>query len=462
MNCHNEINPPIIWAGTTEQQVVQFTVETYNKVIYSGVIFPGSYTYVSIPLELIVRESAPAAMSEKFKGIRIKAEGDKKLIVLGQYEEFLSNDAYLALPVISRPLNKTFKYILVSVRGYNTYDTIDTDSVGLIIGTENDTKVTVIPTPSTSFIFHTLAYFSAFVHGIPDELNTVTINRYQSLYLQGHNEDLSGTLVMADKPVSVFSGHKCANVPHTSSYCDMLIEQIPPTDTLGTEVVTVPLLTKQLGDLIKVIAVENYTIVALTRTNYYSGVVTSDPQFVLNSGEFREIFISDYTLIQSNRPISVYQFSTSSETDVVTNSDPFMLMVPSRKQYLNTYYMATAPYSHELYKESSRYFGYSHYINIAVPVEYFRSNHILIDNSPVTSVYKPIRLPDNSIWGYATQMRIGGGSHVIKHLNPIAIMAVTVYGFSYRVSYGFAGGMKLEHPDNGKCLNTCFMCTIIL
>ena len=453
LNCHIEINPPIIWAATTEQQVVHFTIETYNKVIYSGVIIPGSYTYVSIPLELIVCESAPAAISERFKGIRVKAEGDKKIVVLGQYEEFLSNDAYMALPVMSLPLIKTFKYILVSVHGSSKVYAYNTDSVGLIIGTENDTKVTVIPSQSIFHIFHDLAPLGGFFYGLPDTLNTVTINRYQTLYLQVRDMDISGTLVMVDKPVSVFSGHECANVPLQSRFCDMLIEQIPPTDTWGTEVVTVPLLTRPNGDIIKVIAAEDYTTVTLTRTNYNDGVVISNPQFVLNSGEFREILINDYTLIKSDHPISVYQFSRSSETDGVANSDPFMLIIPSRNQYLNTYNIATA--GHDLYKEGSRFYGYSHYISIAIPAEYFRSNQIVINNLPVTSAYKVIRHPDNSIWGYATQMKISGGSHVIKHLNPNAVMSVTVYGFSYRASYGFAGGMKLEHPDNGKCLLIC-------
>ena len=200
------------------------------------------------------------------------------------------------------------------------------------------------------------------------------------------------------------------------------------------------------------IAAEDNTMVTIAITGYITGSVTSHPQFSLHSGEFRELTsYGDYTLIRSNHPISVYQFSNSNNFDGVINSDPFMLLVPSRNHYLNTFNIATAPFWHDLKKEDDL-----HYINIAVPAEYFRPNQITVDNSTVTSEFKAIRQPDNSIWGYATQMNISAGSHVIKHLNPDAVMSVTVYGFGNRMSYGFGAGMKLQYTDDGKCLdNEC-------
>ena len=90
--------------------------------------------------------------------------------------------------------------------------------------------------------------------------------------------------------------------------CDTLIEQVPPVDTWGTEVVTIPLITRS-ADTIKVFASQASTTVSVIRTDISSGMVTSDSSFTLDRSGFKELDISDYTLIQSNNPIGVFQFS---------------------------------------------------------------------------------------------------------------------------------------------------------
>ena len=52
-----------------------------------------------------------------YKGIHIKAEGNRRIVVFGQNEEVTSNDAYLALPIISRPAGSSYEYIAASVFG---------------------------------------------------------------------------------------------------------------------------------------------------------------------------------------------------------------------------------------------------------------------------------------------------------------------------------------------------------
>ena len=441
--CNTELYPPVIWITTTEQQPITVTVETYNKVIFSGVVCPSFYTYVSIPLDLTVHESAIS-----YKGVRVRAEDNKKIVVFGQYEQFGSNDAYLALPVISSPPNGIFKYIVVSVRGSALSS--GRHSVALIIGTEDDTKVTVIPTIAILTIPHGLDPFRNFYKGLPDDLNTVTINRYQTLYLKVLPDDLSGTQVKADKPISIFSGHECAEVPIDLGSCDMLIEQVPPTDTWGTEVVIVPLLTRLYGNLIKVIAADDSTSVTVTRTNYITGAVTTDPQFILNSGEFKEFLMSDYALIQSTDPILVYQFSSANGYNLTSQVAPLMIMAPSRQQFISKYNIATAPFNPDLKRKYGNFTEYAHYINIAIPAEYFnhRSPYVKIDDEEISSVFKPIRFSDNQIWGYATQTRLNAGPHIVESYHG-TVMSVTIYGFGNQMSYGFTGGMSLRQFDTG-------------
>ena len=72
----------------------------------------------------------------------MKADHNRKIMVFGQNEQLGSNDAYLALPVVRLPFVVDLEYVLVSVLGtYRSSVTRRRDSVGLIIETENNTKV---------------------------------------------------------------------------------------------------------------------------------------------------------------------------------------------------------------------------------------------------------------------------------------------------------------------------------
>ena len=242
----------------------------------------------------------------------------------------------------------------------------------------------------------------------------------------------------------MFSGHECANVPISNAPCDTLIEQIAPIDTWGTEVVTIPLRTRTGGDIIKVFASEDSTTVNITRTAVSSSTVASDPSFILNANQFRELLIEDFSLIQANYPIGVFQFSRSFTADNVIISDPFMLSVPPCKQYHNSYVVAPAPFDPSIEGTIVGRFVYANYTNIAVPAKYFNASLITVNNNMANaSEFRPIRRADNSIWGYGAQLLLDEGAQVIRHQDPNAALSVTLYGFSNQMSWGCTGGTGL-------------------
>ena len=53
---------------------------------------------------------------------------------------------------------------------------------------------------------------------------TIILETYQ---IESDN-DLTGTRLTSSKPLSVFSGSDCAEVPHNRRLCDHLAEQVPP------------------------------------------------------------------------------------------------------------------------------------------------------------------------------------------------------------------------------------------
>ena len=408
--------------------------------MFTGFARPHKITYVRMPLGIIVSDSTQPNTAERFKGVYIKTKDGKKIVVFGQNEQVASNDAYLALPVVTLPAGRSHEYIVASVHGDPGNAQQAKDSVALVVGTENDTEIIIKPSVN---IPNDLARFRQFIRGVPDSFNTITIQMFQTFYLQVRGKDISGTHIIANKPISVFSGHECANVPLRNQPCDMLIEQIPPIDTWGFEVVTIPLKTKE-GDTIKIIASHDATRVNVTYTNIDDGMVSKHPSFTLNAGKFKEITIKDFSLIQSDQPIGVFQLAKSYTADNVIISDPLMLLVPPYKQYRNSYAVATAPFDPSVAVTNRGRVAYVNYTNIAVPAEYFNASLLTVNNETVNaSDFKPIRRADNSIWGYGAQLILDEGAQIIMHQNPNAVLSVTLYGFSNQQSWGCTGGMGL-------------------
>ena len=450
---------PVLWITTKEPTPVYFEVFTIAGLFASSSAAPGQVTYIDIPLKFVVFNSSVDSMSDsRFKGIRIKAQDNRIIAVFGQHEEVSSNDAYLALPIILLPEGRSYEYIVASILGDSGSALRAADSVALIIGTENDTEIILEP---STIITHPFAPANgSYIPGAPVQFRTVIIQRFQSFYLQVRGGDISGTRIIANKPISVFSGHECANVPLFSFPCDMLIEQIQPIDTWGTEVVTIPLRTRSGGDIIKIFASQDSTTVSVTYTNTVNGTVTSGPSFTLNANSYREISIEDFSLIQSNYQIGVFQFSRSFTTDNNVISDPFILSVPSREQYRNSYVVAPAPFDPSIEGTVTGRVAYVNYTNIAVPAEYFNVSLITINNNTINpSEFKPIRRVDNSIWGYGAQLLLNQGAQVIKHKDPNAAFSVTMYGFSNQMSWGCTGGTGLAPVPLRKLhINICY-CT---
>ena len=427
----NQTIPPVLWITTKELTPVNFNVSTVTGLLQKNVAVPGQITYIHIPIGYIVFNSTK---DPEFKAIHIKAENNRKIVMFGQNEESSSNDAYLALPVTS---SSHYEYIVASVLGNLFNRRRPTYSVALIIGTENDTEVILEP---SLIINHPFTVNGSFIPGNAIEYRNITIQKFQTFYLQVRG-DISGTRIIANKPISVFSGHECANIPLTSRSCDMLIEQLQPIDTWGTEVVVIPLRTRD-GDIIKVFASYDSTTVSITHTNITDGTVTSGISVNLDANKFREIFIKDFTLIQSNYQIAVFQFSRGYTNNRV--GDPFMLSVPPREQYRDSYVVAPAPYDPSLQGTSRGRAAYENYTNIAVPAEYFNSSSITINNSTINaSKFRPIRRADSSIWGYGAQLLLKEGVQVIKHEDSNAAFSVIIYGFRNGMSWGCAGGTSL-------------------
>jgi outer membrane autotransporter protein len=158
----------------------------------------------------------------------------------------------------------------------------------------------------------------------------VTLNAGQTyMYTAGSN--LTGSRIIGDKPIAVFSGNRCTNIPTGVSACDHIDEQMPSVDQLSkTYLVAQTPRTGENGNVVRVVATQDGTEVR------FNGAVVAN----LDSGSYYEGRIAGGIQIDANNNVLVAQYLIG-ETEADENTDPAMTIVPGADQWLKSYVFAT-------------------------------------------------------------------------------------------------------------------------
>lgn len=354
-------------------------------------VTPGVVTTVNLPTGTLELNSSNVIEN---KGIHIVA--GKEVTVYGLNRYTATTDAYLALPTDILGTS----YINL---GYKNTNIVNSTQFG-IVAAQNATTVTITPTVTTS----------GRPAGVP---YNIILNQGQTYLLRNTDaapQDLSGTLITSNKPIAVFGGMQCANIPMGYVACDHIIEQLPPATAWGKNFISVPLKTRTKGDTFRFLASANGTTVEV------NGSIVA----TLNKGQLFETILTVASQIKSNNPILVAQYSNSSSFDGVT-SDPFMMLITPYEQFLGNYTFSTP---------ASGFSG--NYVNVVAPaaaVGTLKLDGVVI---PAAS-FSPI-----GTTGFrGAQLNISLGSHTINGSNlPFGIF---VYGYDSYDSYGYPGGQSL-------------------
>lgn len=164
----------------------------------------------------------------------------------------------------------------------------------------------------------------------------VGLNAGETYKYAGGGTDLTGSFISANRPVAVFAGHECAQVPPGRVACDTLLEQMIPTDKLSTAyLVTASHPAGEPGvgnDLVRVIATVGNTTVQVDGAN----VAT------LASGEFYEFSLDGGSGAQigASQPVMVAQYLIGTGGSGVL-TDPALSLVPGSDTWLDEYRLAT-------------------------------------------------------------------------------------------------------------------------
>jgi len=310
----------------------------------------------------------------------------------GLSQERYTTDAFLALPT-----NKLgTEYMAVSYSG--TYE----GSQLYIVGAENATTVEITPAAKSA----------GREAGVP---YAITLQQGETYLLTADDiiGDLTGSIVKSDKPVAVFSGHKCTVIPQWANACDFLIEQLPPTPSWGKQFITVPLASRRNGDPFRIVAAENDTQVYLDNGHFIT----------LQRGEYHEFTLKQPSLIEADKPLLVAQYANSLSYDNAS-ADPFMALLTPVGQYLS-HYLVSTPAT-----------GFStNYLNIVIPAAVIDS--LKLDGQAVSATFTPLE----GTRYLTAQLPVTAGQHVLEADAPFS---TSFYGFNTYDSYGYPAGTALR------------------
>lgn len=284
--------------------IISAVAATSGTVIVNGVTTP--FTVANAGQSVITLDPGVVLTSNETvesKGARVTAQ--LPVSVYAVIENRHSADGYLALPTATLGT----RYYAVS----RASPTIPGSQFALV-ATQNNTAITVVPS----------AAGATRPAGVPF---TVTLNAGETYQFQNTaTGDVSGSLIVADNAIAVFSGHRCAQVPGTAGSCDYLVEQLPDTTRLGRTFYSMPFAGRSRYT-VRIVATVDGTTCALTPS------VATCP--TLDAGRPFEFETDTPIALALNHPALVAQFmhSNQDETDPSRQQgDPSMVMVAPMEQ----------------------------------------------------------------------------------------------------------------------------------
>lgn len=368
-------------------------------------------------------------------------------VVVYQFNVFknaFSNDASLLLPTPA--LGKYYR-VLGWPAGHPIplFGIIDRSAV-TIVGTTEETEVTVYPswrikgnppvapTPAGQPIVVTLGPFD--VLNLETDDGTFQDNAKTMA-------DLSGTVVLSNKPVAVFSGVETTSAPggvvdiptfpgwvEDDTCClDHLEEQLFPVESIGKNyVITRSPIRSTSGyrepDVVRFVGAAEDTVVT---TNLPAPFAV----FSLKPGEVRTTWADADVVATGTKPFLVAQVLVSQEyVDGPYTGDPSLTVYPPVDQYRDEYRILT-PADDGVWGWQTNYVVFS-----TEP-----TNVITIDGAAPAGC---VVTPAGTVNGTAYESRrcpVSEGVHALKGETPFGVIA---YGYGPAGSYAFPGGADVE------------------
>ena len=307
---------------TTETDPVNFTVSSLSQTIATGSVTADTPTTTTGSILLSYTVSSE---SDRRKGILVTTGSQKKISVTVaiRHQTDFSAGAYLNYPVWRYPLDSHMYYaVSIGTQEPNSFSSL------LIVSANDDTNITIIPSMTVT-IPSDLSPTGSDTSLNAGQSITIQLQYLETLLLKPVTAlaDLTGTKVESNKPISVYSGHTCGNIPTNQYACDFIGEQLPPVASWGNEFLVQSFHSRSSGYSLKLIGSRNNTSVSIT--------CDAGNDYSLSLGEgvvLSQTITQTSCYINSTNPILVAQFSQGQFAGT-GNGDPAMTVIPPLHHY---------------------------------------------------------------------------------------------------------------------------------
>lgn len=337
-----------------------------------------------------------------------------------------SNDATILFPTHVLGLDYTAITADATLAGSDAFSESDANTGAFVsvVATEDGTTVTLFPT--------------AELH--PGSVTDVVLDRGQALTAISSERgapsfgNLSGSRVVADAPVAVFSGSVATSEPSVNASCcaDHVEHQMLPLTAWGSGYVAAPAAAAQGSgndaSMFRVTGAADGTVLEYVPIAPEGAPTTIDAYETV-------AFITDVAFSVHSAdgdPFAVSQFLLSNQYFGGLGGrpgDPSMMLLAAVEQFQERYVFLMPQ-------------GYtSNYVTVAAPVDAV----LTLDGSPVPAALTPMGQVDGVAFGYA-HVSVAAGPHVLEGDLPFGIVAS---GHADDVSYGYVGGSgvaKIAEP----------------
>jgi len=390
---------------STPKQSIPFSLEAGQQLVRE---FDGNDE------GLIHRESGVVS----FKALQITSSGD--LAVHAVNGRQYSSDGTVVLPVTA--LGKDYfltAHFDVFGSGQEPGSNQNFESTLLVMAIENNTEIEIIPSANT-------------VNTVPAGAPiNVTLNAGESYQIKA-NGDLTGSRVRVvnDDPndcklIAVFGGNKTTSAGTCGTSGDHMFQQAYPTETWGKSFIHIPLEGRSSGEIVKVLASQNGTVV---RSN---GTVVG----TLNAGKFLKLEFgkNEIGLIETSKPSTVAVIAKSAgcnELGIAPLGDPSLFTLSPTNQMLKSLIFSAG----KLIGDFNQ--NIVHYLEIIVPKG--TGNQTLVNGKPIGYEFADI---PGSAFEFA-RVIINKGVNSVN--NPSGFIGYA-YGSGSIESYAFSIGTNLEN-----------------
>ena len=294
-----------------------------------------------------------------------------------------------------------------------------------ILAREDDTRVKIQPTATLS---------SAGGRPPIEKGTTGEIVLQRGQFVQFTQiEEVNGTAVASDKPVSLVGGATCMNIPNANPACDSIHQQLPPIRLLGDTYVATRYRDREGASEPE--STPWRILAAADGTTLTYDPPVPDAPATLDRGQWKEFWAPGPFVVKSqdaNHPIYVASYMTGGSNISTDEGDPEMVNVLPVGQYLTSYVFLTDP-------------------------TYGNTNLVFV-RAPEEGVYEDVQLDCvGTVQGWT---KIGSSGYEVAYVDLVKKglpqgacengvhratskrpFALTVWGWDRFASYGYPAGM---------------------